>query len=306
MHTSVYQSENLVFVTLLQLIVMIAAARIGNQVLRRLGQPGVIGEILCRGPRSRAVPVPVTSFPHASLFLFGATASTPITIISQIGLVLLMFQIGIDFEFGHMARAKNRNGTVAIAAASVAIPFALGYIVRPDFGASGLRPGYRQADLQPVLWRWNRDHGGADPRTDPAGVRSDAHRDRRRGDLGGGRQRRHRLDDAGGHFRLRLHAFLALGGSACSSAVSPSADGRCVVCAAALSSIGWLRKMPIENGEPAALQSHGRRRLPCLRNGNLHLSIGHFRDLRRLPRRAPVPPQQALSWPAMNREGRCR
>ncbi len=127
MHSSVHLTENLLFLTLLQLMVMIAAARIGNQVLRRLGQPGVIGEILAGlvlGPSLFG-----HFFPAASLFLFGAAASTPITIISQIGLVLLMFQIGIDFKFGHMARAKNRNGTVAIAAASVAVPFALGYIV---------------------------------------------------------------------------------------------------------------------------------------------------------------------------------
>jgi Kef-type K+ transport system membrane component KefB len=127
MHSSVHQTENLLFITLLQLIVMIAAARIGNQLTRRLGQPGVVGEILAGlvlGPTLFG-----HFFPGASLFLFGAAASAPITIISQIGLVLLMFQIGTDFEFGHMARAKNRNGTAAIAVASVALPFALGYII---------------------------------------------------------------------------------------------------------------------------------------------------------------------------------
>ncbi len=96
MHSSVHQTENLLFVTLLQLIVMMAAARAGNQILRRLGQPGVIGEILAGlilGPSLFG-----HFFPGASVFLFGAKASAPITIISQIGLVLLMFQIGTDFE----------------------------------------------------------------------------------------------------------------------------------------------------------------------------------------------------------------
>lgn len=46
MHSSVHQTESLLFNILLQLIVMIAAARAGNQLLRRLGQPGVIGEII--------------------------------------------------------------------------------------------------------------------------------------------------------------------------------------------------------------------------------------------------------------------
>jgi Kef-type K+ transport system membrane component KefB len=123
--SSVHQTENLLFLTLLQLTVMIAAARIGNQLLRRFGQPGVIGEILAGlilGPSLFG-----HFFPGAAVFLFGATASTPITIISQIGLVLLMFQIGIDFEFAHLTRAKNRNGMMGIAAASVGIPFALGF-----------------------------------------------------------------------------------------------------------------------------------------------------------------------------------
>ena len=125
MHSSVHQTEGLLFSVLLQLIVMIAAARVGNQILRRLGQPGVVGEILAGlilGPSLFG-----HFFPDASLFLFGAKASAPITIISQIGLVLLMFQFGTDFEFGHLAQAKNRNGVIGIAAASITIPFALGF-----------------------------------------------------------------------------------------------------------------------------------------------------------------------------------
>jgi Kef-type K+ transport system membrane component KefB len=127
MHSSVHQTESLLFSILLQLIVMIVAARIGNQLLRRLGQPGVIGEIaagLLLGPSLFG-----HFFPGASAALFGAQASAPITIISQIGLVLLMFQIGTDFEFGHLTRPKNRNGTIGIAVASVSIPFAIGFSI---------------------------------------------------------------------------------------------------------------------------------------------------------------------------------
>ena len=137
MHSSVHQTESLLFNILLQLIVMIAAARAGNQLLRRLGQPGVIGEIiagLLLGPSLFG-----HFFPGASLALFGAKASAPITIISQIGLVLLMFQIGMDFEFGHLARPKNRNGTIGIAAASICVPFALGFGIG-EFSAPYLAP----------------------------------------------------------------------------------------------------------------------------------------------------------------------
>jgi Kef-type K+ transport system membrane component KefB len=127
MHSSVHATENLLFITLLQLIVMIAAARVGNQLLRALGQPGVVGEIvagLLLGPSLFG-----HFFPAASVFVFGSAPSTPITIISQIGLVLLMFQIGTDFEFGHLTRPRNRNGAIGIAAASVLVPFALGFAI---------------------------------------------------------------------------------------------------------------------------------------------------------------------------------
>jgi Kef-type K+ transport system membrane component KefB len=137
MHSSVHQTESLLFGILLQLIVMIAAARVGNQILRRFGQPGVVGEIvagLLLGPSLFG-----HFFPGASLALFGAKASVPITILSQIGLVLLMFQIGIDFEFGHLGRPKTRNGMIGIAAASVAVPFALGFGIG-QFSAHYLAP----------------------------------------------------------------------------------------------------------------------------------------------------------------------
>jgi Kef-type K+ transport system membrane component KefB len=138
MHSSVHQTESLLFTILLQLIVMIAAARLANQLLRRLGQPGVIGEImagLLLGPSLFG-----HLFPAASAFVFSPQASVPITIISQIGLVLLMFQIGADFEFGHLTRPRNRNGTIGIAAASVCIPFALGFVIGRS-SASYLAPG---------------------------------------------------------------------------------------------------------------------------------------------------------------------
>jgi Kef-type K+ transport system membrane component KefB len=137
MQSSVHHTESLLFVTLLQLIVMIAAARLGNQILRRLGQPGVVGEIiagLVLGPSLFG-----HFWPGAALFLFGAKASTPITIISQIGLVLLMFQIGTDFEFAHLTRPKNRNATIGIALASISVPFVLGFIIG-QYSASYLAP----------------------------------------------------------------------------------------------------------------------------------------------------------------------
>ena len=124
MNAAAIQAEHLLFHTLLQLIVMIGAARYLHTVFRRLGQPGVIGEIiagLILGPSLVG-----HFFPHVSYALFGDHASAPIGIISQIGLILLMFQIGMDFEFAHLGSRRNRRAVIAVTIASVAVPLAIG------------------------------------------------------------------------------------------------------------------------------------------------------------------------------------
>ncbi|HVJ54211.1 MAG TPA: cation:proton antiporter [Aliidongia sp.] len=127
MTASVHQTEQLLFSVLLQLIVMIGAARLMSTVFRRLRQPGVIGEIvagLLLGPSLFG-----HFFPDQSKALFGATASPAISIISQIGLCLLMFQIGADFEFGHLKAKRNRRSAILVALVSVFVPFTLGLLI---------------------------------------------------------------------------------------------------------------------------------------------------------------------------------
>ena len=124
MINTVHQTEDLLSSILIELAVMIGAARIMNTALRRLGQPGVIGEIiagLLLGPSLLG-----HFFPAFAQHLFGGAASTPITIISQIGLVLLMFQIGMDFEFSHLRSGRNARSAMAVAIVSISVPFAFG------------------------------------------------------------------------------------------------------------------------------------------------------------------------------------
>ena len=131
MTASVHQTENLLFSVLLQLIIMIGAARLMNTLFRRIGQPGVIGEIvagLMLGPSLFG-----HFFPDISIAIFGAKSATPITMISQIGLILLMFQIGSEFEFGHLESKRNKAAVAAITAASVGVPLGLGLLMLAIF-----------------------------------------------------------------------------------------------------------------------------------------------------------------------------
>ena len=135
---SPHTTEALLFGVLVQLIIMIGAARAMNLVFRRLGQPGVVGEIvagLMLGPSLLG-----HFFPHLSLALFGAKPLPPITVLSQLGLTLLMFQIGMDFEFSHLRSSRNARGVTLIAVASIAVPFLLG-LALGQASAATLAPG---------------------------------------------------------------------------------------------------------------------------------------------------------------------
>jgi Kef-type K+ transport system membrane component KefB len=138
MSASVHQTEDLLFSIIVQLIVMIGAARLMNSVLRKFGQPGVIGEIiagLLLGPSLVG-----HFFPQFSHAVFGDKASAPIVIMSQIGLILLMFQIGMDFEFAHLKSRRNASGMLGVTIASIGVPFCLGVAIG-HWSAPILAPG---------------------------------------------------------------------------------------------------------------------------------------------------------------------
>ena len=122
-----YQTESVLSSVLLQLVIIVIAARCANELSRRVGQPGAVGEIvagLMLGPSLLGYLAP-----SVSQFLFRSSAAAPIAIISQIGLILLMFQIGSDFEFSHLRSGRNRRMAIAVAAASVTAPLVCGILI---------------------------------------------------------------------------------------------------------------------------------------------------------------------------------
>jgi len=121
---SVHSTEALLFFTLLQLAVIVLAARAGGALAQRWGQSAVVGEILVGvllGPSLFGAIAP-----HAFDAVFRSTPPEPLTILSQVGLLLLMFQIGLEFDFSHLAQRAHRRVVWAVAAAGLAAPFAIG------------------------------------------------------------------------------------------------------------------------------------------------------------------------------------
>ena len=109
-------------ILLLQIITIIIVARSFGWIFRKIGQPSVIGEIIAGiflGPS-----VVGMYFPDYSAMLFPKESLGNLQFLSQIGLMLFMFVIGMELDLKVL---KNKaNDAVVISHASIVIPFALG------------------------------------------------------------------------------------------------------------------------------------------------------------------------------------
>lgn len=121
------KNEAVLVTLLIQLIVIVLVARVAGLIGRRFGHPIVVGEILAGlvlGPSFLG-----RVFPNAFHALFppdgpGSTNQI-IYMMSQIGLVFLMFLIGLEFDFGNIKAHGRGAGLVSIM--GIVLPFALGF-----------------------------------------------------------------------------------------------------------------------------------------------------------------------------------
>ncbi|MBI2481334.1 MAG: cation:proton antiporter, partial [Planctomycetia bacterium] len=114
--------DNFLLHVLIQLVVILAAARVGGWVMRRLGQPQVIGEIvagLVLGPSLFG-----RFAPEAVAYIFPEDAAIVFRVLSELGLLLLMFLIGLEFDFSHLTHVGRT--AAGVAAAGIMLPFAMG------------------------------------------------------------------------------------------------------------------------------------------------------------------------------------
>lgn len=130
--------EELLWPVLIQLGVIIVTARVFALMFRRLGQPGVVGEIaagITLGPSifGKISPELFQAVFHPQLSaglasdLADATLGGFLTILSQLGLIFLLFLVGLDFDFSHLRR--HGTAAVSISLAGVGIPFLLGILL---------------------------------------------------------------------------------------------------------------------------------------------------------------------------------
>jgi len=109
-------------VLLLDLVIVLGAARLLGSLARRLGQPPVIGEIV-----AGILLGPTLLGPWIGDDLFGPDMRPALTALADVGLILFMFVVGMELD-QKLVRGKGKvAGSIALG--STAVPFVLGALL---------------------------------------------------------------------------------------------------------------------------------------------------------------------------------
>ncbi|MGO9513862.1 MAG: cation:proton antiporter [Steroidobacteraceae bacterium] len=125
----------------LELTLIVGAGRIGGAIAKRYGQSPAVGEIII------GVLLGPSLFgwiaPHAFNFVFRSAPPEPLQILSSLGLVLLMFQIGLEFDFSQLMRRTNRTAVLRVSLACLALPFSSGFVLGLFMTPGAMSPAAR-------------------------------------------------------------------------------------------------------------------------------------------------------------------
>jgi Kef-type K+ transport system membrane component KefB len=109
----------------LQLAVILGACRVVGLLARRVGQPQVVGEMIAGvllGPSLLG-----WLWPQAQERLFPAGSMGVLFAVSQTGIALYMFIVGVDFQ-GRLIR-RRLGSAASVSLAGIVVPFALGSLL---------------------------------------------------------------------------------------------------------------------------------------------------------------------------------
>ena len=129
--------ESVLLPLLWQIALIILAARVFATLFRWMGQPGTVGEIaagLIIGPSvlGKVAPDLFNSIFHPAMEGVPLVVSDQLfrwilTCFSQFGLILLLFLIGMEFDFKHLK--VSGKSAIAVSVTGVLLPFGLGLLV---------------------------------------------------------------------------------------------------------------------------------------------------------------------------------
>ena len=122
----------------MQVVVILATARAMGALFQRIGQPAVVAEIvagLCLGPSLLG-----RIWPGGLALLFPPSSLGSLDLLAQLGLVLFMFVVGMEFDPGLLQRRARL--AAAVSASSILVPFllgmGLGYAMHDAFAPDGV------------------------------------------------------------------------------------------------------------------------------------------------------------------------
>jgi len=116
----------------MQLAFILLVCRLVGLVAKRIGQPQVVAEMIAgvlMGPSLFGMLAP-----DLHLRIFPASSLQLVYVVSQVGLVLYMFLIGLEFD-PELIRSRVRSA-FTVSGAGILLPFALGAVVAPSLLAN--------------------------------------------------------------------------------------------------------------------------------------------------------------------------
>ncbi|HEX5696893.1 MAG TPA: cation:proton antiporter [Acidimicrobiia bacterium] len=133
-------TEHQVLVFLVQVLLLVGAARLLGAMMKRLGQPPVVGELLAGvilGPSLFGLVLP---WAHEWVFLAEPVVNSATFALAWLGVVFLLVVMGFETDLAIIARFKNV--ALAVAAGSLIAPMlvtgALGYFLADQFSGPAL------------------------------------------------------------------------------------------------------------------------------------------------------------------------
>lgn len=109
----------------LQLLIIIAASRLAGRLFASVGQPAVVGEMaagILLGPSLFGMLAPETF-----QFVFPSTSLGTLKLLSQVGVCLFMFAVGMELNVNHVRHKAHT--AVVVSHASIVVPYFLGVVL---------------------------------------------------------------------------------------------------------------------------------------------------------------------------------
>jgi len=157
--------RNSLSILLLQLVVILVATRLVGRLFKKIGQPPVLGEIVAGivlGPSLLG-----WLSPETMTFLFPDSSMETLKLLSQIGVALFMFVVGMELDVDHLR--QKAHTAIMVSHASIVVPFFLGValslwlypsLAQTSFSAFALFMGIAMSITAfPVLARILEDRG---------------------------------------------------------------------------------------------------------------------------------------------------